>query len=145
MVFLLSFCHRCTMPTLNQFDYILRSEMVFSCVCCSFSFSILAMRNVKSLLVCSLYLLQSVRGLLTQWLFQMEEFFWGERILNMKPAYYRTLEELALWFSPELVWEIRGAGKSCPWACFDGSFHIFSHILTNFSCMHVQIITFQIS
>jgi DNA ligase-1 len=44
----------------------------------------------------------------------MEEFFSGERILNKKPVYYQTLEEPDLWFSPELVWEIRGAGKSCP-------------------------------
>ena len=38
--------------------------------------------------------------------------FSGERILNNKPAYYWTLEEPDLWFSPELVWEIRGVGKS---------------------------------
>lgn len=40
---------------------------------------------------------------------EMEEFFSGERILNKKPVYYQTLEEPDLWFSPELVWEIRGA------------------------------------
>lgn len=40
---------------------------------------------------------------------EMEEFFSGERILKKKPAYYQTLEEPDLWFSPELVWEIRGA------------------------------------
>lgn len=40
---------------------------------------------------------------------EMEEFFSGERILKKKPAYYQTLEEPDIWFSPELVWEIRGA------------------------------------
>eukprot|EP01018_Ginkgo_biloba_P027056 Gb_13001 [translate_table: standard] len=46
---------------------------------------------------------------LTQLLLQMEEFFSGEKILTRKPAYYQTLEEPDIWFSPELVWEIRGA------------------------------------
>lgn len=40
---------------------------------------------------------------------EMKEFFSGERILNRKPTYYHTLEEPDIWFSAELVWEIRGA------------------------------------
>ncbi|MCO5599554.1 hypothetical protein L7F22_053660 [Adiantum nelumboides] len=40
---------------------------------------------------------------------QMKEFFADERLLQRKPAYYQTLEEPDVWFSPELVWEIRGA------------------------------------
>ncbi|KAH9306523.1 hypothetical protein KI387_010927, partial [Taxus chinensis] len=40
---------------------------------------------------------------------EMEDFFSGERILTKKPVYYQTLEQPDLWFSPELVWEIRGA------------------------------------
>lgn len=42
--------------------------------------------------------------------FQMKEFFFGEKILSRKPPYYQTDESPDLWFSPELVWEIRGAG-----------------------------------
>lgn len=40
---------------------------------------------------------------------ELAEFFSGERILSKKPPYYQTFEEPDLWFSPELVWEIRGA------------------------------------
>ncbi|GKU97648.1 hypothetical protein SLEP1_g10767 [Rubroshorea leprosula] len=39
----------------------------------------------------------------------MKEFFSGDRILSKKPAYYSTAEVPDMWFSPELVWEIRGA------------------------------------
>ncbi|KAH0463638.1 hypothetical protein IEQ34_008220 [Dendrobium chrysotoxum] len=39
----------------------------------------------------------------------MKEFFSGERLLSRKPSYYQTDESPDLWFSPELVWEIRGA------------------------------------
>ena len=42
----------------------------------------------------------------------MKEFFSGEKILSKKPPYYQTDESPDLWFSPELVWEIRGAGMS---------------------------------
>ncbi|KAI5056524.1 hypothetical protein GOP47_0028342 [Adiantum capillus-veneris] len=40
---------------------------------------------------------------------QMKAFFADERLLQRKPTYYQTLEEPNVWFSPELVWEIRGA------------------------------------
>ncbi|XVE81309.1 hypothetical protein DITRI_Ditri15bG0053500 [Diplodiscus trichospermus] len=40
---------------------------------------------------------------------EMKEFFSGDRILAKKPAYYQTAEVPDVWFSPELVWEIRGA------------------------------------
>lgn len=43
---------------------------------------------------------------------QMKEFFSGERLLPRKPTYYHTLEEPEVWFPPELVWEIRGAGEN---------------------------------
>ncbi|PKA59712.1 DNA ligase 1 [Apostasia shenzhenica] len=39
----------------------------------------------------------------------MKDFFTGERMLAKKPHYYQTDETPELWFSPELVWEIRGA------------------------------------
>ncbi|XP_028550138.1 DNA ligase 6 [Dendrobium catenatum] len=42
----------------------------------------------------------------------MKEFFSGERLLSRKPSYYQTDESPDLWFSPELVWEIRGAGTT---------------------------------
>ncbi|XP_010243754.1 PREDICTED: DNA ligase 6-like isoform X2 [Nelumbo nucifera] len=38
---------------------------------------------------------------------EMKEFFSGEKILFKKPPYYQTSEVPDLWFSPELVWEIR--------------------------------------
>lgn len=41
--------------------------------------------------------------------FQMKEFFSGDKILLKKPSYYRTAEVPDMWFSPEVVWEIRGA------------------------------------
>lgn len=41
---------------------------------------------------------------------QMKEFLSGEKLLRKKPSYYRTNETPDLWFPPELVWEIRGAG-----------------------------------
>lgn len=40
---------------------------------------------------------------------QMKEYFSGDKILSKKPSYYRTGEVADTWFSPELVWEIRGA------------------------------------
>ncbi|KAL6007403.1 hypothetical protein ACLOJK_032900 [Asimina triloba] len=39
----------------------------------------------------------------------MKEFFSGDKILSKKPPYYQTAEVPDLWFSPEIVWEIRGA------------------------------------
>ncbi|KAF3779845.1 DNA ligase 1 [Nymphaea thermarum] len=40
---------------------------------------------------------------------EMKEFFSDEKILSKKPPYYHTLEVPEIWFSTELVWEIRGA------------------------------------
>ncbi|CAA3004488.1 DNA ligase 1 isoform X1 [Olea europaea subsp. europaea] len=40
---------------------------------------------------------------------QMKEFFSGDKILSKKPPYYRTAEVPDMWFSPQLVWEIKGA------------------------------------
>ncbi|KAK9951173.1 hypothetical protein M0R45_006631 [Rubus argutus] len=40
---------------------------------------------------------------------EMKSFFSGDKILSKKPPYYRTAELPDMWFSPELVWEIRGA------------------------------------
>ncbi|KAK9066931.1 hypothetical protein SSX86_014255 [Deinandra increscens subsp. villosa] len=42
---------------------------------------------------------------------EMKEFFRDEKILGKKdkPMYYQTGEEPDMWFSPEVVWEIRGA------------------------------------
>lgn len=40
---------------------------------------------------------------------QMKSFFSGDKILSKKPPYYRTAEVPDMWFSLELVWEIRGA------------------------------------
>ncbi|KAK6255780.1 hypothetical protein SCA6_017085 [Theobroma cacao] len=40
---------------------------------------------------------------------EMKEFFSGDRILAKKPTYYQTAEVPDMWFSPALVWEIRGA------------------------------------
>lgn len=40
----------------------------------------------------------------------MKAFFSGDKILSRKPPYYLTDESPDVWFSPELVWEIRGAG-----------------------------------
>ncbi|EXC20557.1 DNA ligase 1 [Morus notabilis] len=40
---------------------------------------------------------------------EMKSFFSGDKILSKKPPYYRTGEVPDMWFSPELVWEIRGA------------------------------------
>ncbi|KAI3451800.1 hypothetical protein Pfo_008465 [Paulownia fortunei] len=40
---------------------------------------------------------------------EMKEFFSGDRVLSKKPPYYRTAEAPDMWFSPELVWQIRGA------------------------------------
>lgn len=39
----------------------------------------------------------------------MKEFFSGDKILSKKPPYYRTAEVPDMWFSPQLVWEIKGA------------------------------------
>lgn len=39
----------------------------------------------------------------------MKEFFSGDKSLLKKPSYYRTAEVPDMWFSPEVVWEIRGA------------------------------------
>ncbi|KAM7278267.1 hypothetical protein ACFE04_005401 [Oxalis oulophora] len=40
---------------------------------------------------------------------EMKEFFSEDKILSKKPPYYQTAEVPDMWFSPELVWEIRGA------------------------------------
>ncbi|XP_077243975.1 DNA ligase 6-like isoform X2 [Tasmannia lanceolata] len=40
---------------------------------------------------------------------EMKDFFSGEKILSKRPPYYQTAETPNIWFSPELVWEIRGA------------------------------------
>ncbi|CAI9758419.1 unnamed protein product [Fraxinus pennsylvanica] len=40
---------------------------------------------------------------------QMKEFFSGDKILSKKPPYYQTSEVPDMWFSPQLVWEIKGA------------------------------------
>lgn len=40
---------------------------------------------------------------------EMKEVYSGEKILSNKPPYYQTAEVPDMWFSPELVWEIRGA------------------------------------
>nr|GME05264.1 DNA ligase 6 isoform X1 [Ipomoea batatas] len=40
---------------------------------------------------------------------EMKDFFSGDKILGQKPPYYQTAEVPDVWFSPELVWEIRGA------------------------------------
>ncbi|XP_057487838.1 DNA ligase 6 isoform X2 [Actinidia eriantha] len=40
---------------------------------------------------------------------EMKEFFSGDKVLSKKPPYYQTAEAPDMWFSPELVWEIRGA------------------------------------
>lgn len=42
---------------------------------------------------------------------QTKEFYSEERQLPRKPVYYQTGEECDVWFSAEVVWEIRGAGK----------------------------------
>lgn len=41
----------------------------------------------------------------------MKEFFKDDKILDKKdkPVYYQTGEKPDMWFTPELVWEIRGA------------------------------------
>lgn len=39
----------------------------------------------------------------------MKDFFSGDKILPQKPLYYRTDEAPDVWFSTEMVWEIRGA------------------------------------
>lgn len=40
---------------------------------------------------------------------EMKEFFSEDKVLMKKPPYYETAEVPDMWFSPELVWEIRGA------------------------------------
>ncbi|CAO2825368.1 unnamed protein product [Amaranthus hypochondriacus] len=40
---------------------------------------------------------------------EMKDFFSGDKILPQKPLYYRTDEAPDVWFSAEMVWEIRGA------------------------------------
>ncbi|XP_057994627.1 DNA ligase 6 isoform X2 [Hevea brasiliensis] len=40
---------------------------------------------------------------------KVKEFFSEDKILLKKPSYYQTSEVPDLWFSPELVWAIRGA------------------------------------
>ncbi|CAH2065724.1 unnamed protein product [Thlaspi arvense] len=40
---------------------------------------------------------------------EMKEFYSGDKILAKKPPYYRTGETPDMWFSTEVVWEIRGA------------------------------------
>lgn len=39
----------------------------------------------------------------------MKEFFSGDKILSKKPPYYQTAETADMWFSPEVVWQIRGS------------------------------------
>lgn len=39
----------------------------------------------------------------------MKEFFTEDRVLSKKPPYYKTAEVPDMWFSAEVVWEIRGA------------------------------------
>lgn len=39
----------------------------------------------------------------------MKEFFSGDKILAKKPVYYQTAEVADMWFSPEVVWQIKGA------------------------------------
>ncbi|KAL2329535.1 hypothetical protein Fmac_017116 [Flemingia macrophylla] len=40
---------------------------------------------------------------------EMKEFFSGDQVLSKKPPYYQTGEAPDMWFSPQVVWEIRGA------------------------------------
>ncbi|KAL1536962.1 DNA ligase 6 [Salvia divinorum] len=40
---------------------------------------------------------------------EMKDFFAGDRILSKKPPYYGTAEAPDMWFSAELVWQIKGA------------------------------------
>ncbi|XP_057784284.1 DNA ligase 6 isoform X2 [Salvia miltiorrhiza] len=40
---------------------------------------------------------------------EMKDFFSGERIMSKRPAYYRTAEVADMWFSAEVVWQIKGA------------------------------------
>ncbi|KAF3646928.1 putative histone chaperone ASF1B-like [Capsicum annuum] len=40
---------------------------------------------------------------------EMRDFFDADKISQKKPPYYRTAEAPDMWFSPEVVWEIRGA------------------------------------
>lgn len=40
---------------------------------------------------------------------EMKELYSGDKVLAKKPLYYNTGESPDMWFSPELVWEIRGA------------------------------------
>ncbi|KAK2415254.1 DNA ligase [Trifolium repens] len=40
---------------------------------------------------------------------EMKEFFSEDKMLSKKPPYYQTGETPDMWFSPQLVWEIRGA------------------------------------
>lgn len=40
---------------------------------------------------------------------QTKDLFSGDKILSKKPAYYLTAELPDMWFSPEVVWQIRGA------------------------------------
>lgn len=40
---------------------------------------------------------------------EMKDFFSGDRILLKKPPYYQTAEVPDMWFSPQLVWQIKGA------------------------------------
>ncbi|KAJ8761208.1 hypothetical protein K2173_001264 [Erythroxylum novogranatense] len=40
---------------------------------------------------------------------EMKEFFSGDKILPKRPLYYQTAEMPDMWFSPELVWEVKGA------------------------------------
>lgn len=40
---------------------------------------------------------------------EMKEFFSDDKVLSKKPPYYQTAEVPDKWFSPEVVWVIRGA------------------------------------
>ncbi|KAF7134411.1 hypothetical protein RHSIM_Rhsim08G0084300 [Rhododendron simsii] len=55
------------------------------------------------------FYIENDRKFLKMTLVQMKEFFSGDKLLSRKPLYYQTAEVPDMWFSPELVWEIRGA------------------------------------
>ncbi|XAR51498.1 DNA ligase (ATP) [Bertholletia excelsa] len=40
---------------------------------------------------------------------EMKEYFSGDKVLSRKPLYYQTDEVPDMWFSSDLVWEIKGA------------------------------------
>ncbi|KAK4477671.1 hypothetical protein RD792_016916 [Penstemon davidsonii] len=40
---------------------------------------------------------------------EMKDFYSGDKVLGQKPPYYRTAEVPDMWFTAELVWQIKGA------------------------------------